>query len=118
MPIGFKIIPEEIDRKLILRIEGRLDASSSPILEKKVQQMMDELHNYIILDFSSVDYLSSAGLRVLLSATKKLKSNKGDLILFSVDEDLMEIIRMAGFDKILRICSNENDALQIVPHYR
>ena len=116
MPIGFKIIPEEIDRKLILRIEGRLDASSSPILEKKIQQMIDELHHYVILDFSQVDYLSSAGLRVLLAATKKLKSNQGDLVLFSLGEDILEIIKMAGFDKILRICSNESDALQIVPH--
>ncbi len=113
MGVGLHILLEEIEHRVILRIDGRLDAASAPILERKINSLIEEHHNQLILDFTRVDYLSSAGMRVLLSATKKLKGKKGDLILFSVADDVGEIIKMAGFDKILHICSSEKEALQL-----
>lgn len=112
MGIGLQIELEEIEHRIILRLDGRLDASSAQILERKITRLIDEHHVHLILDFSRIDYLSSAGLRVLLSATKQLKSKKGNVILFSVSDDVAEIIKMAGFDKILHICSSEKEALQ------
>ena len=111
MAIGLQISLEEIDRKLVLRIDGRIDASSSPVLERKINQLIDDNHVYFLLDFTSVDYLSSAGMRVLLAATKKVKAKNGDLVLFSLHEEVSTTIRMAGFDKILHICSTEKEAL-------
>jgi anti-anti-sigma factor len=110
--VGLHIKLEEIDRKLVLRIEGRIDASSALILERKIQQLIDENHKELILDFTEVDYLSSAGMRVLFAATKKLAAKKGDLVLFSLSEEVAEIVRMAGFDKILHLCATEEEALQ------
>lgn len=112
MGVGLKIELEEIENRVILRIDGRVDAATAPILDRKINTLTDEHHHYLLLDFSQVDYLSSAGMRLLLSATKKLKSKKGSLILFSLTEEVGEIIKMAGFDKILHICSNEKEALQ------
>lgn len=112
MGVGLRIELEEIEHRVILRIDGRLDAASAPILERKINSLIDEDHYHLILDFTRVDYLSSAGMRVLLSATKKLKSKKGALILFSLVDDVSEVIKMAGFDKILHICSSEKEALQ------
>jgi anti-anti-sigma factor len=112
MGVGLHIALEEIEHRVILRIDGRLDAASAPILERKISSLMDEGHHHLILDFSRIDYLSSAGMRVLLSATKKLKAQKGALVLFSVADDVGDIIKMAGFDKILHICSSEKEALQ------
>ena len=112
MVIGLRIELEEIDRTIILRIEGRIDASSASILDRKINQLIEEQHSSLALDFSRVDYLSSAGMRVLLAATKKLKSKKGHLILFSLSEEVSEIINLAGFDKILHLCSTEKEALQ------
>ena len=112
MGVGLRIELEEIEHRVILRIDGRLDAASAPLLERKMMSLIDEDHYHLILDFSRVDYLSSAGMRVLLSTSKKLKSKKGNLILFSLAEDVAEIIKMAGFDKILHICSSEKEALQ------
>lgn len=112
MGVGLRIELEEIEHRVILRIDGRLDAASAPILERKINSLIDEDHYHLILDFTRIDYLSSAGMRVLLSATKKLKSKKGALILFSVADDVGEVIKMAGFDKILHICSSEKEALQ------
>lgn len=113
MGVGLRIELEEIEHRVILRLDGRVDASSAPILERKIASLMDEDHYHLILDFTRVDYLSSAGMRVLLSATKKLKSKKGYLILFSLVGDVEEVIKMAGFDKILHICSSEKEALQL-----
>lgn len=103
---------EEIEDRIMLRLEGRLDAATAPILEKKVQKLIDEKRHILLLDFSNIDYLSSAGLRFLLSATKKLHSLKGSLVLFSLTPEVEEIVKMAGFDRILLIFSNEKDALQ------
>jgi anti-sigma B factor antagonist/stage II sporulation protein AA (anti-sigma F factor antagonist) len=110
--IGLHIQLEEIDRKVVLRIDGRIDAASSPILERKLSQLIDDQHTHLILDFTRVDYLSSAGMRVLLAAMKKLRAHRGSLVLFSLSDEVAEIIRMAGFDKILHLCSNEKEALQ------
>jgi anti-anti-sigma factor len=112
MGVGLRIELEEIGHQLILRIKGRLDATSAPLLEKKIDSLIAEHHHHLLLDFSRVDYLSSAGMRVLLSSTKKLRAKNGDLLLFALVEDVQEIIRMAGFDKVFRIYSTEKEALQ------
>ena len=112
MTVGLRIELEEIENRILLRLDGRLDAATTPILERKLDQLIGEHRHHLLLDFSRIDYLSSAGLRLLLSATKKLKEKKGNLILFSLQEDVNEIIKMAGFDRILHICSNEKESLQ------
>lgn len=110
MILGLDIKIEEIDKLIILRLLGRLDASSSSILQDKLNVLINEGHFVILLDFSNMDYLSSAGLRVLLAFTKKCKENKGRLGIFSVNEDVMEIIKLTGFDKILNIYKKEKEA--------
>jgi len=74
--------------------------------------LIEERRIYLLLDFTNVDYLSSAGMRVLLASLKKIKALKGVFLLFSVNEDVDDIIHLAGFDKILPIFSDEKDALQ------
>lgn len=111
MVVGLKIQQEENENRIILRIQGRLDAATAPILDRKINGLIDEHHYHLLLDFEDVDYLSSAGMRVLLATTQKLKAKNGVVVLFSVSEDVGEIIKMAGFEKILAICSDENEAL-------
>lgn len=112
MGVGLRIELEEIEHRVILRIDGRVDAASAPILERKINSLIEENHTHLLLDFNRVDYLSSAGMRVLLASLKKLKAQKGDLILFGVSEEVGDVIKMAGFDKILRIYSSEKEAIQ------
>jgi len=112
MGVGLNIGLETVDQKVILRIDGRLDASSAPILEKKLNSLIEENHNYLLLDFTRVSYLSSAGMRVLLSASKRTKAKGGIVLLFALGEEVAEIIRMAGFDRILHIFSSEKEAFQ------
>lgn len=96
----------------IFRIEGKLDATSSPQLEKGIHATLEQGAKNILIDFSNIDYLSSAGMRLLLSMTKKLGQKGGKLILFSIHDDVMEIIRMAGFEQILYIFRDEANALK------
>ena len=69
---------------LIVKITGRLDAISAPQVDKKVSGLIDMENKYILMDFSGVDYLSSAGMRLLLSATKRLKSQNGKFIICNI----------------------------------
>jgi anti-anti-sigma factor len=102
---------EEKDRYAVLRLSGRLDATTSPVLDDKIEELLRKKHMNLLIDFSHVDYLSSAGLRFLLSATKRYKSQGGVIVIHSVADEVMEIIKMAGFEKILKISPNEEKAL-------
>ncbi|MGE0198728.1 MAG: STAS domain-containing protein [Simkaniaceae bacterium] len=112
MSVGLNIAIENEPRATIIRIEGRLDAASTPLLERKLQELIGGGVKNIVLDFSQVNYLSSAGMRLLLSTTKKLKGAGGALHCCSVGEEVMEIIKMAGFERIIHIFPTEQEALQ------
>ena len=92
---------EKNNGRVILKIEGRLDTTSAPELEKAINNEGDSLKN-LVLDFNCVDYISSAGLRVLLSAQKKMNV-QGHMELINVSEAVMDIFEMTGFADILEI---------------
>lgn len=106
------VTQEEQGDILILRVEGRLDATSSPVLDKKVSSFIDNDKCNVVMNFYGVEYLSSAGMRLLLSATKKLKSKDGKMVISGITEPVMEVIKMAGFDRILTIVATEEDAIR------
>lgn len=112
MGIGLEIALDEIDQVIILRLDGSLDAATAPILERKIHTLVNDGHIQIALDFTHVDYLSSAGLRVLLSETRKLHAKHGTFVLFSLSAEVEEVLKMAGFDRILQIFPTEKEALQ------
>ncbi|MEE0982267.1 MAG: STAS domain-containing protein [Acutalibacteraceae bacterium] len=85
----------------VLKIEGRLDTTTAPELENAINGEGDALKN-LVLDFEKVNYISSAGLRVLLTAQKKMNV-QGSMELINVSEDVMDILEMTGFADILVI---------------
>lgn len=97
---------------LILRIIGRLDAVSSPVAESKVFDYINKGQHKLLLDFSGVDYLSSAGMRMLLSVTKKLKTLSGKLVLFGLTANVMDVLKMSGFDHVLELVASEEEGLK------
>ncbi|MCB1115782.1 MAG: STAS domain-containing protein [Chlamydiia bacterium] len=108
---GINIQIEDDQGALLIRLEGRMDAASAPLVERKINEQIAQGKKKLVLDFAKVDYLSSAGMRLLLSTTKKLKE-EGGLHLCSVGEEVMEIIKMAGFERIIHIFPTEQEALQ------
>lgn len=110
---GLVSIKEEVKEDvLILRISGRLDAVSSPNAERKVFDFINNGQHKLLLDFSGVDYLSSAGMRMLLSVTKKLKTLSGKLVLYGVTTNVMDVLKMSGFDHVLELVKTEDDGLR------
>lgn len=103
---------EQKDHITILRMKGRLDAISSPGAEKRVVENINNGEHQILLDFKDVDYLSSAGMRMLLSTTKRLKSLSGKLVICSVNINVMDVLKMSGFDHVLELAQNEDEALR------
>lgn len=97
---------------LILHVKGRLDAISSPTAEKKVFDFINNGNNKLLLDFAGVEYLSSAGMRMLLSTTKKLKTIDGKLVLCSINTNVMDVLKMSGFDHVLELAKSEEEALK------
>ena len=96
----------------ILRMSGRLDAISSPLTESKVFEYINNGQYKLLFDFGGIDYLSSAGMRMLLSVTKKLKSMSGKLVLFALAPNVFDILKMSGFDHVLEIVQTEEDGLR------
>ena len=82
-------------------LEGRLDTVSAPELEQVFKELLPGLTE-LTLDFSKLDYISSAGLRVLLSA-KKVMNKQGSMTVTNVNETILEIFNVTGFSDILTI---------------
>lgn len=96
---------------LILRMSGRLDAISSPGAETKVFDFINKGQNKLLIDFAGVDYLSSAGMRMLLSISKKLKTLSGKLVISTVTVNVMDVLKMSGFDHVLELAITEEDGI-------
>ena len=116
--MGLNIQEQDVNGVKVLRLEGRLDAISSNLLEKKMEELLHHTKPSCVLDFTKIDYLSSAGMRLLLSMTKKMKHQEGMLAICAVHDDVMEIIRMAGFERILAIYPLEKEAITAVVSQR
>lgn len=86
--------------KLDIAVEGRIDTVTSPVLEEELRDLSGITE--LAIDFSGVAYISSAGLRVLLSAQKRMNA-QGTMTLHNVNADIMEIFDITGFSDILTI---------------
>ena len=93
-------IKKNVD-ELVLEITGRVDTITAPALEKTINENFGEVKSFI-LDFKNLEYISSAGLRVLLGAQKKM-SQIGSMKIKNVCELVMEVFEITGFADILNI---------------
>ena len=88
-------------QELVMTIKGRLDTITAPALEKEINEKIQDIET-LILDFSGLEYVSSAGLRVLLSTQKKMQK-RGAMRVINVREEIMDVFEMTGFADILTI---------------
>ena len=83
-----------------LELEGSLDTNTSPQLEDELAAVLDSTVELLVIDFANLAYISSAGLRVLLAAQKKM-NRQGEMIIRNVNDVIMEIFEVTGFVYIL-----------------
>lgn len=96
-----KITKKLVGTALTIAVEGRLDTTSAPELETELASSLNEITE-LSFDFAGLEYISSAGLRVLLSAQKTLVS-KATVIILNANDDIKEIFDVTGFADILDI---------------
>ena len=84
-----------------IALEGRLDTTTAPQLEKELKEDVNGVSE-LTFDFAKLEYISSAGLRVLLSA-QKIMNKQGHMVIRNVTDDIMEIFEVTGFSDILDI---------------
>lgn len=87
--------------ELTLTLEGRLDTTTAPMLEKELKQEIGRV-DLLIVDFADVEYISSAGLRVLLAA-QKVMNRQGQMIIRNVNDTISDIFEITGFSDVLTI---------------
>ncbi len=87
--------------KLTFHLEGRLDTATAPQLDVQLKESLGGITE-LVLDFEELEYLSSAGLRTILTAQKTMK-NQGSMIIKNVNEIIMEVFEITGFADILTI---------------
>lgn len=87
--------------ELTVTLSGRLDTTTAPQLETELKESIDGVE-HLVLDFAALEYLSSAGLRVLLSA-QKIMNKQGSMVVRNVNETIAEIFEVTGFCDVLTI---------------
>ena len=94
----------------IVAIAGSLDSATAPEAQKSLQEVLAGAKK-VVMDFSNLDYISSAGLRVLLGAAKQLRASAGSLGMFGLNQSVREVFEISGFSSILSIYQSEAEAL-------
>ena len=96
---------------LVVAAEGRLDASAADEFQGRLAAALDGGETRILLDFSELTYISSAGLRILLVTAKRLKEGGGQFAICGLSDNVASVFKVSGFDTILRIFPDEGAAL-------
>jgi anti-anti-sigma factor len=102
---------KRIGNAAIVAISGRIDAVTSRDLEAVLSNLIDNNNKKIVASLAGVEYISSAGLRVLLAALKRLRQEQGDLRLASLQPSVREVFDITGFAKLFTILSSEKEAV-------
>ena len=105
-----KLEVKESDDIKILVFEGNLDTNTSPDAEATINELIDGGSQKLLIHFGNLNFISSAGLRVLLATAKKLKATGGNLQICSLNPTVQEVFDISGFGSILKVTSTEEEA--------
>ncbi len=100
------------DDVLVLNPTGRIDGANAKEYEQSLLDRIKEGHSKILLDCGSVNYISSAGLRVLLMASRRAGESAGQLVLCAVQDQVRDVFRFSGFEEIISIHGDREAALE------
>lgn len=109
-----EIIQKEENGIIFVTIKGRLDADSALEAEKTVENALEGDIDRMLFDLGALDYLSSAGLRVLLSAAKEIKRRDGKIVLCSLTQFVKEIFEVSGFESLIPITDSVESGVKVL----
>lgn len=96
-----EIIKNQNGKELTIELKGRLDTTTSPELEAELKSSLNDVEK-LVFDFANLEYISSAGLRVLLAA-QKVMNKQGEMIILNANDEIKEVFDITGFTDILTI---------------
>ena len=97
---------------VIISAKGNLDGDTAPEFEECFKGQIADGENTIIVNFRDLDYLSSAGLRVIMATAKNLRTLKGELLFVDISGSVEKVFRISGFYSVFKIFKTEDEALQ------
>lgn len=105
----------ELKRCDVIKVNGRIDSSTAPRFAEAVNNIIDNGRYRIVIDMEGLDFISSAGLRVLIGTQKTCKRyNRGEVVLANVPDTIMSSLELAGFTPLFKIF---NDAVSAVGNF-
>jgi anti-sigma B factor antagonist len=93
----------ELKHVSVVKVSGRVDSATAPEMEKALQNLIDLDRSQLVLDLQDTEYMSSAGLRVLVSMLKAAKKSGGDLRLASLSPRVKEVLELSGLTPVFGI---------------
>ena len=109
-----EIAVREIEDVKVLEFSGNLDTNTAPQAQDTINNLLGKGATKILVNFTKLDYISSAGLRVLLATAKDLKGTEGTLRICGLNEEVNEVFEISGFSTILSVFHTEADALESI----
>jgi anti-anti-sigma factor len=108
----FSIEIHELKRCILVTLHGRIDSSKAPMVEAKLKEMIDAGHYRFVVDMSEVEFVSSAFLRVLISASKTVRRfNRGDIYLAALSARIKDVFDLAGLLPLFKLYDTQVDAV-------
>lgn len=102
---------EALANARLVSFTGQLNSGNATNAENDIVGLLAQGHRNLILDFTNLDYISSAGLRVVLVAAKRLKPEGGRLVLFGMQPQVREVFEISGFLNILEVLDSRDEAI-------
>ena len=109
-----EITQQEENGIVSIAIKRRLDADSSPEAEKVVKEALEGQTTRVLFNLGALEYLSSAGLRVLLSVAKEMRRREGKIVLCSLNEFVKEIFEVSGFQSLIPIVDSVESGIEVL----
>ena len=95
----------------VVGLDGNLDTNTSPAAQTHLDELINNGGSKVLIDLEKLNYISSAGLRVMLATAKKLRAAGGDLRLCSLNQNVQDVFEISGFSSILSVHGSEVEAL-------
>jgi anti-anti-sigma factor len=106
-----RITGEELGGVMVLTLSGRMDYHSSPEVHDELIGRIGKPEPRLVLDLSETHYVSSAGLRVLLSVAQRIEQEGGKCVLCALGDPVLEVMKISAFDHVFSICGARDEAI-------
>ena len=107
-----EVVARRESEAVVVAVKGRIDAVTAPGFEKELSALLGDDDVTLVLNFSGLEYISSAGLRTILATAKQLKARNGRMVFAALQGPVKDVFKISGFGSIFKIYDTEEEALR------